>query len=269
MQNGETDWVVTFLSDTVLYDEKGLNTLNLDNLKTCVLELFTGGKIEESGIYTATELTGGYNGKWKMPRRRYYAFVKGTQVCVSGGSPIQKEGFIGFLQEEGYGQYRIEPRGVESYSLQDGTCDSTTASDTNGEDSPEVRSIVKAIHRNHLLQKLEVGAYQLFSSESTILNGISSSSMLRLTGLYQTLQADKTNDSLCKKKVKTFYSTNKESSHYPTREELVCQQIVKTFKSICGDNEKFVNSEENYFLHYFQYILTAIKLWYKGKKDDE
>lgn len=269
IQNDETDWVVTFLSDTVLYDEKGLNTLNLDTLKDCVLELFTGGKIEESGIYTATELTGGYNGKWKMPRRRYYAFAKGTQVCVSGGSPIQKEGFIGFLQEEGYGQYRIEPRGVESYSLQDGTCDSTTASDTNGEDSPEVRSIVKAIHRNHLLQKLEVGAYQLFSSESTILNGISSSSMLRLTGLYQTLQADKTNDSLCKQSIVNFYSHDREQSNYPTREELVCQQIVTTFESICGDNEKFVDSEENYFLHYFQYILTAIKLWYKGKKDDE
>lgn len=269
MQNGETDWVVTFLSDTVLYDEKGLNTLNLDNLKTCVLELFTGGKIEESGIYTATELTGGYNGKWKMPRRRYYAFAKGTQVCVSGGSPNRRAGFIGFLQEEGYGQYRIDPKSIESYDLQDGTGGSTSASETTVEDSPEVRSIVRAIHRNHLLQKLEVGAYQLFSSESTILNGISSSSMLRLTGLYQSLQARDSKDSLCKEKVKAFYSTDREVSHYPTREELVCQQIVKSFDNVCNENEKLVNEKENYFLHYFQYILTAIKLWYKGKKDDE
>ena len=101
------EWVLEFLSDTILVNEEGVNLANKETLNSAVKALFIDeADIEVKAIYANTTVVAGYNAKWKLPKRRYQAFSKGTQILVKG-QPKNREGYIGLLQSEGYGAYRI------------------------------------------------------------------------------------------------------------------------------------------------------------------
>lgn len=103
----DKEWVLEFLSDVILVDEEGVNLANQETLERAVKNLFnSGANIVDEAIYASTTVVAGYNAKWKLPKRRYQAFSKGTQIRVKG-KPKNREGYIGLLQSEGYGAYRI------------------------------------------------------------------------------------------------------------------------------------------------------------------
>lgn len=108
----EEEFVIEFLSDVILTDKRGINLSNKEVLKSSIRELIQG-EIELCDIYTNIIPIGGYNAKWKLPKRRYTAFAKGTQIVVKliGNTAelnkLRKHGFIGLLQNEGYGEYAV------------------------------------------------------------------------------------------------------------------------------------------------------------------
>lgn len=112
------EWVLEFLSDTILVNEYGINLIDNATLTNAVEELFGSGVTIEDR-YIGTTIVAGYNAKWKLPKRRYQAFSKGTQirVQVGDGEPNNCEGFIGLLQSEGYGEYRIRKSNKECYDM--------------------------------------------------------------------------------------------------------------------------------------------------------
>ena len=100
--------IVEFLSDTVFMNGNGINAVDEDTIKTNLSKVL-GKKFSIEAIYTETVKAGGYNSKWKAPKRRYLALKKGTQILVKINNlqEIKEHGFIGFLNSEGYGEYKV------------------------------------------------------------------------------------------------------------------------------------------------------------------
>lgn len=119
--------VVEFLSDTILVDEMGCNLTNVSILEQKMETLF-GLKVKIRKICTKIVTVGGYNSAWSLPKRRYTAFAKGTQILVEkeegfeinheketdAKKIIPQKGFIGLLQSEGYGEYIIREQFKEN-----------------------------------------------------------------------------------------------------------------------------------------------------------
>ena len=99
--------IFELLSDVVLTDEYGMNLVDLNLLKAEVASI-SGCKLDEiEKVYTDTSEVGGYNSTWGFPKIKYKAFSKGTQLILKNANISSKRGFIGLLQSEGYGEYRI------------------------------------------------------------------------------------------------------------------------------------------------------------------
>lgn len=99
--------IFELLSDVVLTDEYGMNLVDLNLLKAEVVSI-SGCKLDEiEKVYTDTSEVGGYNSTWGFPKIKYKAFSKGTQLILKNANISSKRGFIGLLQSEGYGEYRI------------------------------------------------------------------------------------------------------------------------------------------------------------------
>ena len=185
-------YIVNLLSDTILSDKYGLNSVSLDVLKRSVKKLFNIDEKPIIGdIYTGTTTTGGYNGKWKMPRRRFSAFSMGTQICVESKiEPKRSEGFMGLLQAEGYGQYCIQKLNPELF-ITGFKKSENKEKNVEGEVGFELtlagKDLKEQIDFNHLLKELEKSAYEIIETQSFLLKKTSSSSLMRLNAVYQNL----------------------------------------------------------------------------------
>lgn len=253
------EYVVNLLSDTILYDEFGTNSVALKTLRTEVESLFepdNGTSIGE--IYTGTVTTGGYNGKWKMPRRRFNAFAKGTQVRVQG-IPKQLSGFIGMLQTEGFGQFSIQEVSKHvAYKKKCNNKEDKSNSVTDNKLSEWGEGIRKMIDFNQLLQELERAAYSLIESKSNLLKKCSSSSLMRLNATYLSINQSQTELETWESKVRGIFSDGNEHD--------LCEAIINKFDNSLSDKKMNESRKKQAFLHYLQFILTAIKLWYKNKE---
>ena len=270
-------YIVNLLSDTILSDEYGLNSVSLDVLKSSVEKLFNIDKGAESNkskepiigdIYTGTTTTGGYNGKWKMPRRRFSAFSMGTQICVESKiEPKCSEGFMGLLQAEGYGQYRIQKLNPE-LSNTGFKKSENKEKNVEGEVEFELTSAGKdlkdQIDFNHLLKELEKSAYEIIETQSSLLKKTSSSSLMRLNAVYQNLNREGGEATL-----EVLGSVFKNSNDKNNNEQKICEAILKRFKEFKMDDIFDTDKKVRAYLHYLQYVLTAIKFWYKNNKGRE
>lgn len=270
-------YIVNLLSDTILCDEYGLNSVSLDVLKRSVEKLFNIDEGTEPNksekpiigdIYTGTTTTGGYNGKWKMPRRRFSAFSMGTQICVESKiEPKCSEGFMGLLQAEGYGQYRIQKINPELFIIGFKKSENKEKN-VEGEVGFELTSAGKdlkdQIDFNHLLKELEKSAYEIIETQSSLLKKTSSSSLMRLNAVYQNLNREGGEATL-----EVLGSVFKNSNDKNNNEQKICEAILKRFKEFKMDDIVDEDKKVRASLHYLQYILTAIKFWYKNNKGRE
>ena len=125
------------MSDVILTDEYGFNSVDLDLLKAEVTRL-TGYKFgNEDEVYTGTLEIGGYNSTWGLPKIKYKAFSKGTQLVLKNADIPNTSGFTGLMQSEGYGEYRI--RNVSS-DICECSVNSDSAEATTTE--PEVSKVI-------------------------------------------------------------------------------------------------------------------------------
>lgn len=270
-------YIVNLLSDTILCDEYGLNSVSLDVLKRSVEKLFNIDEGTEPNksekpiigdIYTGTTTTGGYNGKWKMPRRRFSAFSMGTQICVESKiEPKRSEGFMGLLQAEGYGQYRIQKVNPE-LSNTGFKKSENQEKNAEGEVGFELtlagKDLKEQIDFHHLLKELEKSAYEIIETQSSLLKKTSSSSLMRLNAVYQNLNREGGEATL-----EVLGSVFKNSNDKNNNEQKICEEILKRFKEFKIDDIVDEDKKVRASLHYLQYILTAIKFWYKNNKGRE
>ncbi len=262
-------YIVNLLSDTILCDEYGLNSVSLDVLKRSVEKLFNIDEKPIIGdIYTGTTTTGGYNGKWKMPRRRFSAFSMGTQICVESKiEPKRSEGFMGLLQAEGYGQYRIQKVNPE-LSNTGFKKSENQEKNAEGEVGFELtlagKGLKEQIDFHHLLKELEKSAYEIIETQSSLLKKTSSSSLMRLNAVYQNLNREGGEATL-----EVLGSVFKNSNDKNNNEQKICEEILKRFKEFKIDDIVDTDKKVRASLHYLQYILTAIKFWYKNNKGRE
>lgn len=262
-------YIVNLLSDTILSDKYGLNSVSLDVLKRSVKKLFNIDEKPIIGdIYTGITTTGGYNGKWKMPRRRFSAFSMGTQICVESKiEPKRSEGFMGLLQAEGYGQYRIQKVNPE-LSNTGFKKSENQEKNAEGEVGFELtlagKGLKEQIDFHHLLKELEKSAYEIIETQSSLLKKTSSSSLMRLNAVYQNLNREGGEATL-----EVLGSVFKNSNDKNNNEQKICEEILKRFKEFKIDDIVDTDKKVRASLHYLQYILTAIKFWYKNNKGRE
>ncbi|MCD1276656.1 RAMP superfamily CRISPR-associated protein [Streptococcus sinensis] len=262
-------YIVNLLSDTILCDEYGLNSVSLDVLKRSVEKLFNIDEKPIIGdIYTGTITTGGYNGKWKMPRRRFSAFSMGTQICVESKiEPKRSEGFMGLLQAEGYGQYciqKVNPELSNTGFKKSENQEKNVESEVGFELTSAGKDLKEQIDFNHLLKELEKSAYEIIETQSSLLKKTSSSSLMRLNAVYQNLNREGGEATL-----EVLGSVFKNSNDKNNNEQKICEAILKRFKEFKMDDIVDTDKKVRASLHYLQYILTAIKFWYKNNKGRE
>lgn len=99
--------IFEFLSDVILTDEFGFNSVGLDLLKAEAARLTGYEPGNDDEVYTDTLEIGGYNSTWGLPKIKYKAFSKGTQLVLKNANIPNTSGFTGLMQSEGYGEYRI------------------------------------------------------------------------------------------------------------------------------------------------------------------
>lgn len=106
------EFLLEFLSDAILVDEMGVNRADEEILKKEVRNLL-GKDVSFQTIQARAVSIGGYQAKWGLPKRRFTALAKGSQIAFTveeGLSGIKETGFLGLLQNEGYGEYRIRKK---------------------------------------------------------------------------------------------------------------------------------------------------------------
>ncbi|MCL2136397.1 MAG: RAMP superfamily CRISPR-associated protein [Coriobacteriia bacterium] len=112
--------LVHFLSDVIFIDKDGSNTTDIQRLVELLNETQGLGftfVTDDFDSFIKTTTIGGYNSYWKLPKRQYQAFKKGSVLILKepivnnlkDDGPHKTEGvkWIGYLQNEGYGQIAL------------------------------------------------------------------------------------------------------------------------------------------------------------------
>ena len=119
---------IQLLSDVVYVDKSGANSLDVVSF---VEELSTSGKLgfefatcmDGSGTdgekvckaYVKTCVAGGFNARWRLPKRQYGAFQKGSVIVATvtrcDAGTVASLVWTGLLQEEGFGLLAIQKVG--------------------------------------------------------------------------------------------------------------------------------------------------------------
>lgn len=123
------EYVMEFLSDAVLLDQDGVNKADFETLLGAIPDSFS--LVDDAHIFMSTSSVGGYHAKWNLPKRKFVSISKGTQILIkfdgnrrrpdSGKSNEnnlcvqRRHGFLGILQGEGYGEYRIREKGAKEF----------------------------------------------------------------------------------------------------------------------------------------------------------
>lgn len=114
---------IRFESDVVFVDDKGTNTTDVDAF---VRWLATDGRlgfdfeVSTAKPFVKTCVVGGYNTHWRLPKRQFVAFKKGSVIVVSVSAPEAKtvlaEAWVGQLKVEGFGKlalYKVAADGAK------------------------------------------------------------------------------------------------------------------------------------------------------------
>ena len=105
--------VFELLSDAIIIDDFACNRSDINELKNEVSKIVNCDQEDIKELYTDTLEIGGYNKKWGMPRQNYIAFAKGTQLVIEAEQIKLSEGYIGILNNEGYGRYIVREVGTD------------------------------------------------------------------------------------------------------------------------------------------------------------
>lgn len=188
-KNSSTNKVIfELLSDTIIVDDFACNTGDIAALKAEVSKILNCNIDDIKEIYTDTLEIAGYNSKWGMPRLSYTAFSMGTQLVIETEKAKLSEGFIGILNNEGYGKYRVRDVQIDGSEF-------LAAGENNTEEKSQNTTIkenglVYKVLRENIIKEAENAAIK--SAEDYLKNNknITSSNAMRLNVAYKACEMD-------------------------------------------------------------------------------
>lgn len=278
--------IVNLVSDTVLVDEYGVNRSDRSLLEEEVKALF-GDKAEVKEVYTDTETVGGYHSKWKLPKRRYTAFAKGTQVVVklNGNSPSKTKGFMGILQTEGCGEYEIRPIGKTEYKLKKVVNAKTEEGGSLENLAEETKKIITEVLVRKALDEFRTLGEHGARSYCKGTAGLSSSSAMRFLTAYKAVERKADFETELKAYIANNFAgdSNKEIRGFSNNavkkfDEYFKEQEVKEGSKVANSERRIefilkdlkglgrLNGEKERMLRVFmQGYIEAAKLYYREK----
>lgn len=175
-----SDTIIEFISDVITVDKMGNNSTNCQEL---LEEIKNHISFDAAEIFSKIVTVGGFNSKWKLPKRQYSAFVKGSVIKLTGckAKKVNKTLRIGVLRNEGYGEIRI--RSV--YENNSFHVRSAQVSENSSLRPSASKKTVDAIVRQHTL--INVNKYAI-ETANAMKKSFSDSSSMRMLKAYQTLK---------------------------------------------------------------------------------
>lgn len=154
--SGEGTLIAELISDTVVCDEYGNNSVSPETL---INELKKIVDFDDYEIYSKVCLTGGYNKKWGMPKPQYEAFEKGTTVVLKGCKKynVGSTEFIGLFNSEGYGQIGFRKTGPEKMSTE--RCEDNTQPQSEAY-SEQAKQLIDKIETQRAIEKIKIYALE-------------------------------------------------------------------------------------------------------------
>ncbi len=106
------DLVITFLADTILYNESGMPVTQIETLKNYLEDILGVSDLAITKPYMQYTMVGGFNVTWGKRKPVFPAIGKGSVVCVHSeqgmDAGLLKDQFIGERVAEGYGEVLAE-----------------------------------------------------------------------------------------------------------------------------------------------------------------
>lgn len=242
------DAVIEFISDVIIIDEYGNNTDRISDLEKEIKNII---QFETSVPYAKTTTIGGYNAKWGLPKKQYDAFSKGTVFKLEGvqSCELNETGYIGIMNNEGFGQYRIRSIGENEFNVISDSCEAAEAIDYT-QLNEAARKIINSAVLNYLIDKYKVSALENANSAKN--TKLSASCAMRLLSAYQSFSSKKNIKSRLKQKIETDFSNRKELYDFSTnaivnfeniKEAFVDEDLYSVYCDIISENDDVLFDE--------------------------
>ena len=256
--------IIEFLSDVIVYDEYGNNSSNIKVLENLIKKVF---KFEKCKAYSKIVTIGGFNAKWSLPKRQYIAFIKGTVLKLTGCEIKElksKINYIGALNNEGYGQYKI--RTPQDCELIISKSDEKFNGNLVIPKDSFVIKIIKDVEFDYLIEKYKTEAIKNANTNKKII-GISNSCAMRFLAAYQYVSASDNIISDLKDHVNKNFTANKELMEFS-------EDVITGFGDVILPEIKYMNEvKENpknnnkLFKEYIKAYIKQIKRRYQRNED--
>jgi len=254
--------IVEFLSDTVFMNSTGINSVDKDVIETNLKKLL-GDNFSIEEIYTETVKVGGYNSKWKAPKRRYLALKKGTQILVKIDNlqKIKEHGFIGFLNSEGYGEYKVR----DLLARNEFDWKKCKRDEIKGANIDKSKYIISKVCKNLARRICQIRVANNFDNETNL----SASTVMRLIPAFKASDMDEKKgfmDAFISYVSQNYKGENNKGIRDYSNE------IIEDFKKIDSDIAdeyvmmEFKNNKNEMFRTFLQAYITQAKLRYKEKR---
>ncbi len=254
--------VFELLSDAIIIDDFACNRSDINELKNEVSKIVNCDPEDIKELYTDTLEIGGYNKKWGMPRQNYIAFAKGTQLMIEAEQIKLSEGYIGILNNEGYGRYIVREVGTDEVEF-----DKETEIVTK--ENAENKSIFPGGIRHKVLLKSiikEGESFAISSAEGYLKKNrnISASCAMRLNVAYKSCETKKQFFEEFKNYIALNFKGDSNAAIYEFAKNSV--EKFEDFENKVIYKEILEECKEAIFKAYIRKYIFATKMYFREKE---
>ena len=254
--------VFELLSDGIIIDDFACNRSDINELKNEVSKIVNCDPEDIKELYTDTLEIGGYNKKWGMPRQNYIAFAKGTQLVIEAEQIKLSEGYIGILNNEGYGRYIVREVGTDEVEF-----DKETEIVTK--ENAENKSIIPGGIRHKVLLKSiikEGESFAISSAEGYLKKNrnISASCAMRLNVAYKSCETKEQFFEEFKRYIALNFKGDSNAAIYEFAKNSV--EKFEDFENKVIYKEILEECKEAIFKAYIRKYIFATKMYFREKE---
>jgi hypothetical protein len=251
--------IFELLSDAIIVDDFACNTGDIVELKKEVSKILNCNIDDIKEIYTDTLGIAGYNSKWGMPRPSYIAFSMGTQLVIETKEAKLSEGFIGILNNEGYGNYRV--RDVQIDGSEFLVADENNTEEKNQNATIKENGLVYKVLCENIIKDAENAAIK--SAEDYLKNhkNMTSSNAMRLNVAYKACEMEEKIYTKFKKYIGINFKGQNNMAIFEFAEN-----VNKSFEKFRDGNsykDIFDNCVDMIFKAYIRKYIFATKMYFR------
>ncbi len=254
--------VFELLSDAVVIDKFGCNRVDIDVLKEVVKDIVKCNTDDIKDIYTDTVEVGGYNSKWGMPRQNYIAFAKGTQIVLEPKAAETGEGFIGILNNEGYGKYRVRKADSTIYKL----CkvETNIVNANNTDINIDKTGVLHKILLNNKVNEVECYAISVAEEYLSKNKQITSSTAMRLSVAYKACEMKQNKVKEFQRYISANFKGDSNKVIYDFADNSVAE--FKKYKEGSAYVQALVDCDDILFNAYMRKYIFAVKMYFRERE---